>query len=56
MFKRSNKITPLLVAAATVISLVPTSVSAAEVKKIESKDGTIYNAVSFSNGSCYIDG
>ena len=56
MFKRSNKITSLLVAAAAVISLVPTSVSAAEVKKIESKDGTIYNAASFSNGSYYIDG
>jgi len=56
MFKRSNKITSLLVAAATVVTLVPTSVSAAEVKKIESKDGTIYNAASFSNGSYYIDG
>ncbi len=55
MFKRSNKITSLLVAAA-VVSLVPASVSAAEVKEIESKDGTIYNAASFSNGSYYIDG
>jgi len=56
MFKRSNKITSLLVAAAAVVSLVPAGVSATEVKKIESQDGTVYTAASFKNGSYYIDG
>ncbi|WP_459481058.1 N-acetylmuramoyl-L-alanine amidase family protein [Clostridium saccharoperbutylacetonicum] len=56
MIKRTKKITSLLVAAAATISLVPSGVSAGEVKKIESKEGTIYNAASFSNGAYYIDG
>jgi len=54
MFKRANKITSLLVGAATVISLVPAYAS--DVKKIESEDGTIYSAVAYKDGKFYIDG
>ncbi|SFD26780.1 N-acetylmuramoyl-L-alanine amidase family protein [Clostridium uliginosum] len=57
MFKRANKMTALLVAAAAVVSLVPaTGVNAADVKRIESKDGTVYNAQAYKDGSFVIDG
>ncbi|NFL60705.1 N-acetylmuramoyl-L-alanine amidase family protein, partial [Clostridium botulinum] len=35
---------------------VPTGVSAADYKRIESKDGTIYNAVAFKDGKFFVDG
>jgi hypothetical protein len=54
MFKRANKITSLLVTAAAVMSLVPAY--AADVKKVDSQDGTIYNAVAYKDGKFYIDG
>ena len=54
MFKRANKITSLLVAAAAVVSIVPAS--AADVKKIDSQDGTVYNAVAYKDGTFYVDG
>lgn len=56
MFKRLNKITSLLVAAAAVISLVPAGANAADIKKAEIEDGTIYNAVAYKDGKFYIDG
>lgn len=56
MFKRANKITSLLVAAASIISLVPAGVSAADAKRIESEDGTIYDAAAYKDGKFYIDG
>ncbi|MBW6410250.1 N-acetylmuramoyl-L-alanine amidase family protein [Clostridium weizhouense] len=57
MFKRANKMTALLVAAAAVVSLVPaTGVNAADYKRIESKDGTVYSAVAYKNGAFVIDG
>ena len=57
MIKRANKITALLLSAAAVISLVPaTGVNAAEVKRIESEDGTIYGAVAYKDGKFLIDG
>ncbi|EHJ02147.1 cell wall binding repeat-containing protein [Clostridium sp. DL-VIII] len=46
MFKRANKITALLVAAASVMSVVPAMAS----DKLGTKDGTIDNAVAFSDG------
>ena len=52
MFKRSTKITSLLVAAASVATMVP----AMAADKIAEKDGTIYNAVSYKDGKLYIDG
>ncbi|UZP03112.1 N-acetylmuramoyl-L-alanine amidase family protein [Clostridium botulinum] len=56
MIKRMNKLTALLVAATAVASIVPTGVSAADYKRIESKDGTIYNAVAFKDGKFFVDG
>lgn len=56
MFKRLNKITSLLVLASAVISLVPSSVNAADIKRFESEDGTIYKAVAYKDGKFYIDG
>ncbi|WP_315078286.1 N-acetylmuramoyl-L-alanine amidase family protein [uncultured Clostridium sp.] len=57
MFNRANKATALLVAAAAVISLVPaTGVNAADYKRIESKDGTVYSAQAYKNGAFVIDG
>ena len=54
MFKRANKITSLLIAAAAVVSLVPAS--AADVKKMDSEDGTVYNAVAYADGKAFVDG
>ncbi|NFO77301.1 N-acetylmuramoyl-L-alanine amidase family protein [Clostridium botulinum] len=57
MFNRANKMTALLVAAAAVVSLVPaTGVNAADVKRIESKDGIIYNAQAYKDGAYVVDG
>jgi hypothetical protein len=54
MFKRANKITSLLVTAAAVMSLVPAY--AADVKKVDSQDGKVYNAVAYKDGKSYVDG
>jgi len=54
MFRRANKITSLLVVAAAIVSIVPAY--AADVKKIESQDGTVYNAVAYKDGQFYVDG
>ncbi|MFT8342085.1 MAG: N-acetylmuramoyl-L-alanine amidase family protein [Clostridium beijerinckii] len=54
MFKRANKVTALLVAAASVMSMVPAF--AADVKKIDSEDGTVYGAVAYKDGTALIDG
>lgn len=51
MIKRLNKVTSLVVAAAAVASLVPaTGAMAADYKRIESKDGVVYNAVAHKDG------
>ena len=55
MFKRINKITALLVAAAAVVSIVPaTGVSAAQ--RLGTKDGTIENAIAFKDGKYIYEG
>ena len=54
MFKRSTKITSLLVAAASMVSMVPAM--AADVKKIDSEDGKVYKAFAYKDGAAYIDG
>ena len=57
MIKRMNKVTSLLVAAAAVASIVPaTGVNAADYKRVESKDGTVYSVVAFKDGKAIIDG
>ena len=52
MFKRANKITALLVAAASVMSVVP----AMAATKLATKDGTSDNAVAFSDGKYLYEG
>jgi len=52
MLKRTTKVTSLLVAAASIISMVPAM--AADVKKVESIEGTVYQAKA-EPGSTYID-
>ncbi|AGX45157.1 N-acetylmuramoyl-L-alanine amidase family protein [Clostridium saccharobutylicum] len=54
MFKRSTKITSLLVVAASVASMVPAY--AADYKRIESQDGKVYNAQAYKDGVAVIDG
>jgi hypothetical protein len=54
MFKRANKITSLLVAAAAVVSLVPASAS--DYTKVDSEDGIIYSAIAYADGKAYVDG
>ena len=48
MFKRANKMTALLVAAASVMSIVPAM--AADTTRLGTKDGTITNAVAYEDG------
>ncbi len=52
MFKRANKITALLVAATSVMSVVP----AMAATKLGTKDGTIEKAVAFSDGKYLYQG
>jgi len=54
MFKTSTKITSLLIAYASMISIVPAEAS--DYKRIEDNDGTIYNGVAYGYGKFYIDG
>ena len=54
MFKRANKITALLVAAASIMSVVPAM--AADSTKLASKDGNITNAVAFQDGKYVYQG
>ena len=57
MFKRANKITALLVAAAAVVSVLPaTAANAADAKRIASEDGIVYNAVAYKDGKFIFDG
>ena len=49
MFKRSSKMTALLVAAAAVVSIVPASAS----ERLGTKDGTITNARAYEGGYVY---
>ena len=54
MLKRISKATSLLVAVAAIISIVPAN--AADYKKIDSQNGTLYNAIAYKDGKFYIDG
>ena len=48
MFRRSTKITSLIVAAASIATMVPAM--AADYKRIQSEDGVIYSAVAHKDG------
>ncbi|BCZ49037.1 hypothetical protein psyc5s11_51040 [Clostridium gelidum] len=54
MFKRANKITALLVAAASVMSLVPAM--AADSTRLGTKDGTIEDAIAYKDGKYAFEG
>ena len=54
MLKRTTKITSLITIAATMATMVPAM--AADVKRAEDYDGTVYNAVAYKDGKFYIDG
>lgn len=54
MFKRANKITALLAAAAAIGSVMPTGVLAAD--ELKSEKGEIYTAVAYKDGKFYIGG
>ena len=54
MLKRVSKVTSLLVVAASVVSMVPAI--AADFKKFDAKEGTIYNAMVKGGGKAIIDG
>lgn len=57
MIKGMSKVTSLIVAAATIVTLIPANVAnAADYKKIDSEDGTIYDAVAYKDGVALIDG
>lgn len=56
MFRRGRKFISLLIAAASVVSIVPVNASAASYTKISDEEGTIYNAVAYKDGKFYIDG
>jgi len=58
MFKRANKITALLVAAASIMSVVPAMAADTSTTstKLESKDGNITNAVAFQDGKYVYQG
>jgi roadblock/LC7 domain-containing protein/phage pi2 protein 07 len=58
MLKRANKITTLIVAAASIVSMVPAMAAdtATTVTKMETKDGTIQNAVAFKDGKYIYQG
>lgn len=62
MIKRLNKLTPLLVAVATITTMTPISANAADSTKankyerVSYEDGSINEAVSYKDGKFYIDG
>jgi hypothetical protein len=56
MFKRANKITALLVAAASVMSIVPAMAADSTTSRLTSKDGHITNAVAFKDGKYVYQG
>jgi glucan-binding YG repeat protein len=56
MFKRANKITALLVAAASVMTVVPAMADTTSTSRLGSKDGNIENAVAFQGGKYVYQG
>lgn len=56
MIKRLNKVTPLLVAVATISTMTTISANAAEYERVSYEDGSINEAVAYKDGKFYIDG
>jgi hypothetical protein len=55
MFKRANKVTALLVAAASIMAVVP-AMAADSTSKLGTKDGTIDNAIAYKDGKYLFQG
>jgi glucan-binding YG repeat protein len=56
MFKRRNKITALLVAAASIMSVVPAMAADSTTSRLQTMDGNITNAIAYSNGKYVYQG
>ena len=56
MIKRMNKVTSLLIAAAAVVSIMPATGVSAATQQLETKQGTIENAIAFDGGKYIYDG
>ncbi|RII36644.1 N-acetylmuramoyl-L-alanine amidase family protein [Clostridium chromiireducens] len=56
MIKRMTKATSMLVAAAAVVSLIPATGASAATKTLETKEGTIEQAIAFDGGNYIFDG
>ncbi|WP_026888333.1 N-acetylmuramoyl-L-alanine amidase family protein [Clostridium beijerinckii] len=56
MFKRKNKITALLVAAASIMSIVPAMASDTTATRLTTNNGNITNAIAYSNGKYIYQG
>ncbi|EKQ50513.1 MULTISPECIES: cell wall-binding protein [unclassified Clostridium] len=56
MIKRMSKATSILVAAAAVVSLIPATGVSAATKTLETKQGTIENAIAFDGGKYIFEG
>ena len=56
MIKRMNKVTSLLIAAAAVVSIIPATGVSAATQQLETKQGTIENAIAFDGGKYIYDG
>ncbi|AGF59146.1 hypothetical protein B0P06_002520 [Clostridium saccharoperbutylacetonicum] len=54
MIRRTNKITSLLLATAAVVSMVPAY--AADIKKVDTEVGTVYNAIAYKDGKDLVNG
>ncbi|WP_315071549.1 N-acetylmuramoyl-L-alanine amidase family protein [uncultured Clostridium sp.] len=56
MFKRKNKITALLVAAASIMSIVPAMADDTTATRLTTDNGNITNAIAYSNGKYVYQG
>ena len=56
MIKRMNKVTALLIAAASMISIVPAMAADSTTSKLATKDGTIENAIAYQGGKYIYQG
>ena len=56
MLKRANKVAALLVAASSILSLVPAMAADTTTQKLNTTDGTIESAVAFSDGKYVYQG
>ena len=56
MIKRMNKVTALLITAASILSIVPAMAADSTTSKLASNDGTIENAIAYQDGKYVYQG